>query len=436
MSSAGEVLPAIERRLAIIRRGAETLDEQFRRARAQLMAIEQKQVALLTRLARLRMAGIERGELLERLGDADRRVAEILQIRSAAEESLHVKLTAAENALAAARSVRVEHAPTVAAASQAAETAVEERDALLAASASYAAKLAAARTAQATAERAEAKAAVAESDRLDKTKAYDADPVFAYLRSRGFGTSAYAAGPTARALDTWVARRNGFEALRRNYWLLHEIPRRLAEHARRMREQAESSRAAARALEAEAAATAGVAAAQRALAEAEQRLADLDRTIDAHAAAFAAYSQERAEFAAGEDEHATRCAALLADALQRADTHDLRKRAVRTSTEEDDRLVDEVEGHEREHARQQQELIRLRRLHQAERERALGLEEVRRRLEGESRGGRPARAANGELVETLLDRFVAGTIGTDDLAEGLLRQLVNSAARSARRSPK
>jgi len=116
----------------------------------------------------------------------------------------------------------------------------------------------------------------------------------------------------------------------------------------------------------------------------------------------------RGRFAASEDEHSKRCTELLVQALDRADMHELRKKAARTPTEEDDRLIAELERLEQGRARRQQELIRLRRLHQTHPERAgargrsppVQAEPIRRRALGV-----PERAPPRSFARTVRDRL-------------------------------
>lgn len=422
MRGDGDTLEAIDRRLEALRRDAETLAEQFRRAGEELAAVRRAELAVLAKLARLRMRELAAGELVRYLDDTDRRVGELLEVRKAAKEALEAEIASAERALEAARAERARQEPIVAAAAQAAEEAALQVKARLDANPDYGAKLAAAQRASAIAERAEAKAAVAEADRLAKAAPYDADPVFMYLWRRNYGTAAYRSPPLIRTLDAAVARASGYERLRRNYWLLHEIPRRLSDHARRMRRQASESLAAARELETEAAAAAQLPSKERALAEAERRLAELGEAVEKHRAALDSALDRRARFATGDDEHSTRCTELLVEALERAELQELRKKAARSSTEEDDRLVAELERLEQQRSSRQQESIRLRRLHQAHRERVLGLEEVRRRCERGRFADASSGPATGPPIETLLGQFVSGSIGVEDLWQGIVRR--------------
>src|SRR5690606_39169825 len=166
----------------------------------------------------------------------------------------------------------------------------------------YRALLEAAERSDAVADQAEEKARASDADRVEKGRPYEADPIFAYLWSRGFGTMRYRAWTLTRLLDRWAARVVDYDAQRRNYHLLTEIPARLGEHAKRMREIAERDIEAARAVERRAAETADVPERRRELDAAEQRLAEADRAIEAHEALVDELTEKRVRFASGEDD--------------------------------------------------------------------------------------------------------------------------------------
>lgn len=422
MQSGRETLDTIDRALGKVRGDTETLHAQFQRAGAALAELRQAQLAIYAQLAKIRMRELESGELVQSLDDTDRQVTEIFEIRKAALLALEAELAAAEQQLAERERERAEQQSSVEAAADALDAAEAEAQSRLAADDVYQAKLAAAREADAVADQAEAKAEAAEADRAEKGKPYEADPVFSYLWRRGYGTSSYRAWSPTRLLDGWVARSNGYESLRRNYSLLTGIPKRLQAHAERMRALANESLEEARALEQRAAEATGVPARREALAAAEKRLAEIDAAIEEQEAAVDALVQKRAAFAAGEDEHSKRCTELLGDAFQRADREALRQRVARTRSEEDDRLIEKLEDLEDERRRVQDEVIQYRRLHQAQRERMLGLENVRRQFKQHRYDDMHSVFVNGALIATLLDQFLVGSVGPNEVWEAIRRQ--------------
>ncbi len=91
--------------------------------------------------------------------------------------------------------------------------------------------------------RAEEKLRVATADRAIKRIPYEQDPLFMYLWNRGFGTSEYQANPLVRLLDGWVAKVCEFHQARTDYWMLNEIPNRLAAHVERLRAKSTAHKA-------------------------------------------------------------------------------------------------------------------------------------------------------------------------------------------------
>jgi hypothetical protein len=130
MSSGGEILALIDRMLQGARVATDTLDQQLQRTSNDLGAIRQARLAALARLARLRLEDIERGEVLQSLGDTDQRVRSILEERAAAIAALEGEITAAREALADRERERTDQqavADAAAGALDAAEAAAQRR---------------------------------------------------------------------------------------------------------------------------------------------------------------------------------------------------------------------------------------------------------------------------------------------------------------------
>jgi len=422
MLSGRDTLASIDEALGKLRKETDALDAAFQKAGAELANARQTQLGLYARIARIRLAELERGDLADTLDDADQRVAQILKAREAAQARLAEDIVAAETKLAELERERTERHADATAAAEAVDAAEAEAQRRLEADETYRKKLAAAERSDAVADQAEEKARASEKDRIEKGRPYEADPVFGYLWNRGFGTMRYRAWPVTRLLDRWAARSIDYEAQRRNYHLLTEIPARLAEHAAQMREVAERDLEAARELERSAAEAAGVPARQRELAAAEQRLAEADRAIEEQEALLGELIEKRARFASGEDDFSTECTTLLSTALREEDLYSLRKRTARTPSPEDDALVDELEALEDEIERIEDERIRYRRLHQLQRERMLALEDVRKRFKRSRYDDLHSGFVNAALIAMLLDRFVGGSVGADEVWEAIRRQ--------------
>jgi hypothetical protein len=282
--------------------------------------------------------------------------------------------------------------------------------------------MAAAEASDRVADLAEDKAKAAHRDREDKGKPYEADPLFSYLWLRGFGTPAYVGAGFARVLDRWVARVANFEPLRRDYWMLTEMPARFDEHAKRMRLTSDDDLAAVHALEKAAAEAAMVPQREDALGDAAEALAAVDAKIDEHEAAIDALIEKRASFAAGDDELSRRCNEIVRDALRGETMRSLRERATATSTPDDDAAVDQLTVVRADLPRVEEEAKRLRELHETNRDRAAKLEEIRKRFKESRYDAVSSEFVNGALIAVLLTQLLAGSLGVGDIWDGLKKQ--------------
>jgi hypothetical protein len=420
--SGSDVLALIERTHVDTRNEIVGVTTRLARFTAELESLRQREIGVLSVLARIRMREIEGDRLSAALDETGRRVKELLGQREAALAAVGEKLAAAERQQAALEQERAAQQAVVAAAEKAVDEAEAAAQQALGADAHYRAKLEAAAASDNVADSAEAKATAAHADREQKGKPYEADPLFAYLWGRGFGTPAYAHGGLARALDGWVARVANFEPARRDYWLLTELPGRFDEHAKRMRAHADADLTAVQALEKAAAEAAGVPARQKALDEAEQALAAIDEKIDEQEAAVAALVEERAAFAAGDDEISRKCNELIRETLKREQMRTLRERATATPSKDDDAAVDELTEIRAHLPRIEEEAARSRALHEAHRERIAKLDEIRKRFKEKRYDAVSSEFVNGALIATLLTQLLAGSVGLGDFWDALKKQ--------------
>jgi hypothetical protein len=400
-----------------------SIDERLARSTAELERLRQAEIGVLSVLARIRMREIEgSGELSAALDETGRRVKELLAQREGAEAAVVEELAAAERERAELERARAAQHEVVDEAEQAVDAAEAQAQRALTADDAYRARLAAAETADRVASRAEEKAQSAHADRLEKGRPYEADALFGYLWGRGFGTPSYSGVGFARVLDRWVARVADYEPLRRDYWLLTELPARLDEHARRMRAQSDAELAALRGLEQAAAVAAGVPERERALAEVVAALAAADAKLDEQEAKIKALVEKRAAFAAGDDDLSRQCNELIRDTLRREKMRTLRERANLTPSTDDDAAVDELTAIRADLPRLEDEVPRYRLLHETQAERAAKLEEIRRRFKEQRYDAVSSEFVNGALIATLLTQLLAGTLGTGDLWDALKKQ--------------
>jgi hypothetical protein len=422
MSSGSDILAMIERMLADTRTELDTVAAKSERLTTELERLRQAEIGALGVLARLRLREIESGELAEALDDTGRRVQELLAQRDEAQKALGTQLAAAQELAAGLEQERMAQHAVVDEAAKAVDAAEAEAQRQLAADAAYKQRLETAQGSDNVADVAEEKAKAAQTDRAEKGKPYEGDKLFAYLWARGYGTPQYRAFGFTRLLDGWVARVGGYEPLRRNYWMLSELPARFDEHAKRMRAVADDDIDAVRALEREAAEAAGVPERERTLGAAEEALAGIDKKIEERAAEINALVDSRGRFASGEDEHSLGCTELLSETFRREKMRTLRERATRTPGPEDDAAVDQLTAIRAELPRLQEEAARYKTLHETQRDRTAKLEDVRKRFKEVRFDAVTSEFVNGALIAALFSQLLGGALGVPDFWDALRKQ--------------
>jgi chromosome segregation ATPase len=218
----------------------------------------------------------------------------------------------------------------------------------------------AADAAAATAENAAKKAEQAETDRKEKSVAYQKDMLFMYLWQRHFGTPQYRHGGLTRTLDRWVSNLIGYLEARPSFVLLNEIPARLSKHAERVAEAAtEAAKAVAESANRALAEVAGEDLAGRADALATG-IATQEEAIEPVEAEVASLDQRAAAFAAGEDDMFKQAIDALSRSIATEDIRALREEAEATPSPEDERFVERLGRARSEIARLQPDADKLR----------------------------------------------------------------------------
>ena len=422
MVTGGDLLKMIERLHGDTRRELDEIDGRLTRSTTQLDDLRARELGALAVLARVRVREIESGAFGGELDATGREVQALLAERAVAQTALGEEITTAEGALAALGGERQTQHDAVTAAEQAIDAAEAEAQKALAADAAYRAKLDAATASDSVADLAESKAQAAHKDRAEKGKPFEGDSLFMYLWNRGYGTTRYRAGSFTRLLDGWVARVAGYEPLRRDYWMLSELPARFDDHSTHMRKLADDDVAAVRALEASAAEAAGVPARAAALGAAGEALAKIDASVEAKESEIASLVEKRAAFAAGEDEDSRRCTTLLSDIYRGEKMRTLRERATLTPSPEDDAAVDELAAIRADLPRITDESARYRSLHDANRDRVAKLEDLTKRFKEQRYDTAASEFVNSALIATLLTQLIAGSLPVPDVWDAITKQ--------------
>lgn len=388
---------------------------ETRSAQGDLAALRAQEARARAALARHRLRALADDGPAGVLDRAEREALAILERRRAVLEGLRTRVTALEEDEHAASARRDAHAAALDAA-EAETDALEAR--VQSEIGSHAAWVEAEAAAAALAEQAEAarlKAERAESERAAKRAPYDADPLFAYLSARGWGTSAYRGGAFARWGDAKVADLIGFEELRRDYRMLIEIPDRLRTHAERLDEEAAQAVARREAIEREALVAAGIEPLEAAERAARTALEEADAALAAIGERLAA---ARAEASGENDPELSRALTILEEAIARDDVRRLEEEAARTPSPEDDRLVREIAVARQGIGSVEDRLRALRDEHARAEARAREAEQALRRYDADGYDLRSGRFENGATIGAALEGLLRGA-GARMLEEAL-----------------
>lgn len=410
MLSGRDTLKRMDRTLRAARRDVERLDLELQATSRALTQNKLLQARAVDRMARIRLDAARRGEVVEHLEAAMAEAGDILEDRDATMASFGDRIRSAREAIDALEDRRDGlHDEVDAAARTLAEreAAVQQR---LEQDEDFRQQLDRTREADAIAVSALEKAELAADDRRRKGEPFEADELFMYLWRRGYGTSAYSANPLVRMLDGWVARLCRYNDARPNYWMLLEIPKRLAEHAEHAREASDAELDKLQDIEEFAASAGGVPEARAGLGALEEQQDKLDAEIAAAEVSLSELQQEQGRFTAGEDEFLLKALRVVSAAMERRDISELTLLARATLTPEDDAIVDELR-----HLRQQydgldEELRENRDLQRERLSRIQELERVRREFKRSRYDDLHSRFDKGAMIERMIGEVIAGVI--------------------------
>ena len=380
-----------------------------------------EEAAALRALAHIRLAALGDGTAdLRRLDEADAKAEALLSRRRADLAATEQELRAREPAVTAAERERERIAAALHDADANAEQALSAaKDAVLADPA-WQAKQLAAEVASRVAEHADQKASFALTDSEVKGRPYLADPLFAYLWRRGFGTPQYRSGLLVRLIDRWVARVARFDIARRDYALLTDLPKQLAAHAARMRGVAQTEAAA---VSEHARQIAGLPAAHE-VETLRRALDEADAKLETERVAMQAVRGRVTEAAAGDDALTRAAVAALETALGQRSLQSLRAAAARTPTAEDDAIVASLEQANAVRTEAEQMLTQRRAGVKAAQDQVQELRQVRQEMRQRGYGQSRWNFVDGGMVGLLLGELLRGAVSRGGFWDNLNRRRV------------
>lgn len=429
MISGREALQDIRQALSQEQQRLRELDSRLKQSNDQLLQLDAQRANELQKLARLRLRFLATGERAASGGDAEGSVVNLLEARNAAYQAVQGRLSELEKErerfeerLAAAADERQRIADEIGRA----ELATQER---LQQDEGYQRQLAAATEADRIAQQAEAKAAQSEAELESKGAAYRADPLFAYLWRRGYGTSAYRPGggpfaPLLRWLDGKVARLIGYADARPNYHRLQELPERLREHAERVRERADAEFEALRRLDVQGRVDDGI-------PELEERLKQAEQGIEELEAAQAGWTERNQQaldeleaFAQGTDDNYRKAVTLLRDELEEAPLEVLRSEALATPSPDDDVIVARLRDLTREREQLARTAAEMKESAAQHRQRLAELEKLRADFTRAGMDAPNSAFQDERVVSAALSQFLSGLLTAEALWRLLSQQRV------------
>lgn len=242
----------------------------------------------------------------------------------------------------------------------------------------------------------------------EKLPAYTGNPAYQYLLDRRFGTPEYHAGRVTRWLDAWVARRCNFIENHRQHVLLSQMQDALGVRVQRIGATLEQLEKLERTLRL-------VVEKDQGLIALNERLEKLQDTLTAMKNEARRIGLQLQAFAQGEDEDARHVREAIVKALRKASFETLRARVRETQTDEDDRMLEQIDRLQAEivqHAERIEALSDKRRVAEENRDRAKRIE---RRLRDRMVSNERYRIDSGFNTNDLIQGYVLGRLSESDV---------------------
>ena len=417
-----QTLNSIENTIGRLYKEESELDGSLKSAAADAARLRQERVEALRELARIKLDEMQAGRLVSDLDAAERRGLQLLEDRHRRVSEATERREVAMKDVARAETERSDAAKSVEQALAAVEAIRADAEVKVQATPEWRTAKAPFDEADAVAAEAEKKATSSEEELGAKKKPYDSDPLFAYLWSRGFGTSRYATFGIVRYIDQLVGNFIGFHAARANYAMLVEIPRRLREHAAAQRAIALERKVKLSEVERRAMVQAGIEAKERDLAQARQRLAAADTALEAKRQLLRTADDDRSKLmAVGDDAAYKEALETIAAADGKDDIDTLYREARRTPTPADEIIVRKLETLDERIGKADAEVASIRGSAQDLAKRRMEVERVRDRFRDAGYDHPHTTFGNDNDLERVLRQTLGGAVQSGLLWE-LLRQ--------------
>lgn len=420
MISGRQALAQMEQAISSARSDESRLDAALASATDTAARARAEQADAFRQLARVRLDILASTTVADRIDAVERQALDLLaEKRKALAEVVAARKSAAE-ALGAGQATRQglagrleEIAGRIGALSSATKARIADDPAWVAADAKV-------RDADAMVKRAEAKTAQAETDRAAKGAPYEADRLFMYLWSNGWGTSRYAGGLVTRFFDAKVAKVCGFIEARPNYAMLTDLPLRLKAHAAGLAEDADKVRAARTAIERSALVADGIEALEAEFAAVKAEIDHGNKGLASVQNDLAALDASHAALASGDDPQITRALDQVAQSLAATDLQTLYRDAYATPTPDDEVIVRRIDELSKIVAKAEADIAAIRETIRQTAARRADLEENRDRFQRSGYDRPGVTFGNDQLLGSLIGGVIGGIVSSPDLWRAIL----------------
>ncbi|MEM9570678.1 MAG: hypothetical protein AAF996_04375 [Pseudomonadota bacterium] len=339
--SGRDALEQLDRRLSRLRHRLNDAIQAADSIEGRLAEIQSHRVGAMQRLADMRLDVIQQADI-EDLDRLHRQALELLQTHADYIEEERQTLESASEKISDLETERADLSDQRQVLGTEIETKLADIEAKLKDDAAYRELVQAFEDADAVADRADQKLAVAIDEREEKSDAYLSDPLFSYLWRRGFGTTEYKGGGLFKMLDGWVAKLCKYQGARPNFARLNDITDWLGDHAEATRDAAELSKTTLEAAERDAIIAAGIPDDEAQAEQLRTKIEAVDEHIVSAETRHTVLAEQHAKTLIGEEGPAKQARRILERGLQNMSIPDLRKLAAETVTLDDDEIVDDL----------------------------------------------------------------------------------------------
>ncbi|MCB1800278.1 MAG: hypothetical protein KDI82_01185 [Gammaproteobacteria bacterium] len=422
MITGSQALGTIDQSLNEAREQVIRLQNQITEASEKQLALQREQAEDFRKLARIRLGELSDDSTLRRLDQTEQQVIQILERRKTALAELEARIADLAGQRETQEVLRREQATRIDAAVAIVDEAEAATQRRLDADADYRAQRERVEEAERKAMHAGEKAERSEQEQVSKGESYRADPLFMYLWERQYGLPAYQASGLTRWLDDKVARLIAYADARANFARLTEIPVRLREHAGHLESIAQSEFERLRERDEIARAEDGIPALEETVSAEQRRLDEIDAELKRLEERGLEMQQQRARFAAGDDDYMRSAVQHLAEEFSRDDITSLRYAALNTPYPEDDLVIADVQRREQEQGRLQASIEGLQAAVDQHQQRLAELESVRIEFKRNRFDRAGSVFANDAIIPMLLREFLGGMLDSRMLWKVLREQ--------------